>query len=607
MASLRRPHGRMRLALVATLAGLAALLVVSLPDAMPWTCGLFALAMVGMLLVETLDRADVKERAAALGRELRRLDGEAASRLEASRSRLSDLASVAPVGFYEADERGRWTWVSERLASLVGREADDLLGDGWRGLLEPEERARIAARWARAARAGASWANEQRLVGEDERWILLESMPRVAGDASAGHVGTLVDVTERRRRESLRQQFDQRLQHMQRTESLGDLVGGVAHDVNNLLVGILGGADLAMRRLTLQGQDGAEAPSLEELLDTIRSAANRGADLAGQLLTYTGHDDSVQRPVELGGLVDEMIALLGTSILRDSQVRHQHDGPVMVMGAPSSLCQVVANLLTNAAQASGPGGRVEVRTSVEEVGADELAGDMTGSGRAPGRYARILVDDDGPGIPEAQQHRVFEAFFTTREGGRGLGLAVVQGAVRSHAGALLVAASPAGGARISVLLPAAASQSLPKPSPVVPLERVDLSGDLLLVVDDEPSVRRVVSSMLGSCGARVLQAADAREAAEHVRVHGGRIRLVLLDIALPGVDGPTLLADLRVLHPGLNAALISGYPEAEGLERAGGNAVAGYLQKPFTADTLVQFVGRVLERVEPPVRDMEPR
>jgi two-component system, cell cycle sensor histidine kinase and response regulator CckA len=262
-------------------------------------------------------------------------------------------------------------------------------------------------------------------------------------------VGWLVlvrDVTARRRVEHERRLLDRRVQEQQKLESLSVLAGGVAHDFNNLLTGILGNADL----LSMS----ADNPSLRKNAEAIIIGAQRAADLVSKMLAYAGEGRVVAELVDLDELMREMLELLQASVARHCDLEYASAGPLpRVRVDPTQLRQVVLNLITNASEAVPDGGRIVVSGGAEVLTATALA-EMTFSGEAtPGRFAYIDIKDTGAGMDATTLARVFDPFYSTKQTGRGLGLAAVQGIVRSHKGALRVTSALGRGTAFRVWFP----------------------------------------------------------------------------------------------------------------------------------------------------------
>jgi PAS domain S-box-containing protein len=419
--------------------------------------------------------------------------------------------------------------------------------------------------------------------------VVTNASPVREDDQVVALVVVVTDVTETRRLEA-------RLQQAQTLESLGLLAGGIAHDFNNLLTSVLGNADLARAQLE------PSAPALRRI-DDLERAARRAADLTKQLLAYTGKGRVDFAAVDLGRLVEEMGQLLTTVVGKGVELRlaPAHDLPPVEADA-TQLRQIVMNLITNASDAIGErGGVVRVETSVVQADRARLAEASVDDALEPGAYVALEVSDDGVGMSEETRARVFDPFFTTKATGRGLGLAATLGILRAHRGVIEVESAEARGSTFRVLLPVARRRTSP-PEPVVASPPAPAVG-VILVVDDEPRIREVTAAALELEGYEVLTAGDGLEALDVVRREQARIRLIVLDLTMPRMNGVEACARLRVLAPAIPIVIASGYGEHASLQRFPKGDVAGFLEKPFTLEALNAAVSAALRTKDesPPV------
>jgi signal transduction histidine kinase len=267
----------------------------------------------------------------------------------------------------------------------------------------------------------------------------------------AGWIVIIHDVTLRRRADADRYALDRRLQEQQKSESLTVLAAGVAHDFNNLLTGILGNADL----LAMLAKDDTQKQAAEAIV----IGAQRAADLVSKMLAYAGEGRVVSEQVDLDTLVGEMVDLLEASVGRHCTLRYQSPGPLpTIEGDPTQIRQVVLNLIINATEAVDEGGVVTVATGEESLDRVALANMTFGSGHEPGRYVFLDVVDNGQGISDETLARIFDPFFSTKQMGRGLGLAAVRGIVRMHQAPLRVTSKAGQGTRFRVWFPLIAPQ-----------------------------------------------------------------------------------------------------------------------------------------------------
>jgi signal transduction histidine kinase/CheY-like chemotaxis protein len=497
----------------------------------------------------------------------RRLEVEAANRnlarkeLEQINTILAGIIEACPLAFcaFDADGSVRKTNAAAdemlssgvlqsgeiRIADLVGRAS---MGEQIKGL-------ELAAQTGGARRIFQIWASA--MTGSDGR--------------NDGVVLMAADVSDLKA-------LELQVRMSQKLESLGVLSAGIAHDFNNLLTGILGNTSLALDMLP-------PSSPIRALLDQAVVGSERAADLTRQLLAYAGKGQFVIRSVNLSDLVKEVGALARSSLAkspgRNVNLRLDLAPQLPAIEAdPSQIQQVVMNLVINAAEAIGDGGNVLVRTGSQWLESDDVP---------PGLYVSLEVTDDGIGMDSETQQKIFDPFFTTKFTGRGLGLAAVQGIVRSHKGTLKLESAPGRGTSFHVFFPAVVpvkESGGPAPKRV---HENDESGTVL-VIDDEDVVRKVAASTLKAHGYRV-ESAESAEAG--IRIFSGKsqqIRIVLLDVTMPGVDGGETFRRLKNLDSDVKVVLSSGFSEAEVSARFDMKGVAGFLQKPYTSAELLRKI-----------------
>jgi len=514
--------------------------------------------------------------------------------LAASEERFRTLVSASPVGVFIADETGSITYGNPRLVELFGAAERDLLGHGFTRFLHPDDAARVTAHWQQAIRQHTKTSLEFRVCRADGevRDVRSHSAPLLDSDGwIRGRVGVLEDITEARRLEQARRDLEAQVQHAQKLESLGVLAGGIAHDFNNLLVGILGNASLALLDLP------PSSPVAEPVRD-IERAAMRAADLTRQLLAYAGRGRFVIRPVDVSDLVRDMAGLVQAAISKRAALRFDlATGLPAVQADATQLRQVVMNLITNASDALGAGnGVITVRTAESDVDEATIAGAVVAEQVRPGRHVVIEVSDTGCGMDAATLARIFDPFFTTKFTGRGLGLAATLGIVRGHRGMLHVASRVGEGTTFRVAFPVSSQPVAPEPEAAGGGQATPWRGSgLVLVVDDDPRVRRVARSLLERRGFEVAEAEDGAAGITAFAREHARLRAVLLDLTMPHLSGPEALRELRRIDPRVPVVLTSGYDQQDVAAAVEGREAAGFLSKPFGASEFYAELRRVLE------------
>ncbi|MCO5192364.1 MAG: response regulator [Anaerolineae bacterium] len=373
----------------------------------------------------------------------------------------------------------------------------------------------------------------------------------------------------------------------QKLESIGLLAGGIAHDFNNLLLGTLGRTTLALK---LMAPDHPARNHVEKAADS----AERAADLTQQLLAYAGKGRIEMLPLDMNRLIRDNVALLET-VLPDHvtvDLRLAPDLPAIV-GDRGQLQQIIMNLVINAGEAMErqKQGSLLIETMIAEKqagslwdGPDELP---------PGRYVALYVADTGSGIEKGVVEHIFEPYFTTKMHGSGLGLAAALGIIKGHGGGIQVQSTPAEGSRFAVWLPALQGIKPVVMSAVKVVESNQLGGTIL-VIDDEDVVRHAVIDLLTLGGWQVLEAATGMQGIALYRQYRDIIKLVLLDMRMPGLSGVETLRQLQSFDPQVKVVLTSGYGEREALTRFGHTPHLSFLQKPYRLETLFDTINRAI-------------
>jgi PAS domain S-box-containing protein len=500
---------------------------------------------------------------------------QAQARAEEGQRTLDALMEFIPEGIAIADAPdARIRMISRYGVDLAGRAPEELMGttaaerapgsvtysaDG-RTPVPPE-----ALPLARAASAGELILDEEYVVQRPDGTrvsVLINASPiRDEEGTVTGALGAYRNITERKR-------FEESLRETAKLESLGILAGGIAHDFNNLLTGVLGNAALLADHLP-SGSAAAEQAR------TIMEAAEQAAKLSNQMLAYSGRGRFVLELLDLSAAIRQTATLIASSIPKGVELRLDLAPNLPPVEADAAqIQQLVMNLTINGAEAiDSADGSVRVVTGVR------------------GEHVFLEVSDTGCGMDEPTVARIFDPFFTTKFTGRGLGLAAVQGIVRGHKGTISVRSEPGRGTTFSVLLPASNTRRAGAPAP--PSRPAAAGEGVVLVVDDEPVVRLTARRALERSGSTVLDAGDGAEAVRALR-DSPAISLVLLDMTMPGMTCEQTLEAIHASAPQVPVILSSGYSETEALERFRGYALAGFLQKPYTADALAQQVAATI-------------
>jgi len=397
------------------------------------------------------------------------------------------------------------------------------------------------------------------------------------------------DITRQKEAEAKRIESERRMLQLQKLESLGVLAGGIAHDFNNLLTIMLGHASLARLELPEESQ-------VQESLRCIEKAATGASQLCQQLLAYAGRSPLAFVYLSPSMLIEETQQLLRVSVGSGHHLELRLvDGQSLIHGDVSQLRQVIMNLVLNAAEAIGAReGRITLGCEKRELSAGELTGLFNAPSLRPGAYLIVSVQDTGPGMEPAVLARIFEPFYTTKFTGHGLGLAAVAGIVRSHLGGIHVSSTPGSGTRFDLAFPIV-TDSTPVARPQGGLENTAVWKDsgLVLVVDDESEVRRVVGLSLQRMGYEVIEAEDGYDGFELFRKRQSDLKLVLLDLTMPRMDGEECFHRMHDLNAGVPVILMSGFSEKLSLDRFAKSRPAAFLAKPVSVRTLSSSLRRL--------------
>ncbi len=523
---------------------------------------------------DTLEQR-VAERTAELGRVNDALRAEVAVRkhMEAQAREQADLLAKARDAIYVRDLAGTisyWNRSAERLYGIpakeaMGRSALTLLGEDH----EPDARNAEAE-----TLRGGQWTGELRHVTGTGQELVVESRWTLVRDEAGAPKTILVvntDITDRKR---IAEQF----LRTQRLESIGALASGIAHDLNNVFAPILMATDL----ITSTGD-----PENARIVEMVRSTARRGTEMVKQVLMFVRGGQSEMGPTDLSFLADEVRQLMHETLPCSIQVISETAKDVpMVLGDPTQLHQVLINLCVNARDAMPDGG--ELRIALDAVDVDEAKASENG-GVKPGRYARVAVADTGTGMPPEVRKKIFEPFFTTKAAGvgTGLGLSTVVSIVSAHKGFIELDTEVGRGSRFLIHLPIC---ELAAPEVKAPRKAAPGQGELIIIADDEHSIREITRLTLEVHNYRVLLARDGAEALAAYVQNRGNVALVITDIMMPIMNGRALVRALRNINPDLPILVFSAADRSNPLLGTLEEESVAFMRKPASADQLLEAV-----------------
>ncbi|GJD79762.1 PAS domain-containing protein [Methylobacterium gregans] len=492
---------------------------------------------------------------------------------------------------------GTITAVNPAWTEMLGWRENELLGKSLFDLVHPDDLASTLA-GAQELREGTSHArfdNRFRARDGSYRWIMWSTRP---SDGMINAVGR--DFTAERAQAETLARTEEALRQSQKMEAVGQLTGGLAHDFNNMLAGIVGSLELMQTRL-LQGRVG----DLERYIGAAQGAAKRAAALTHRLLAFSRRQTLAPRPTNLNRLVESMVELVRRTVGPSVTVETVGAGGLWAtLIDPGQLENALLNLCINARDAMPEGGRIVVETAnrwLDDRAARERDLD-------PGQYVALCVSDNGTGMTPDVAARAFDPFFTTKPMGEGtgLGLSMIYGFVRQSGGQVRIYSEVGAGTMVCLYLPrylGAAEDAEPLPD-LAEAGRAR-AGETVLVVDDEPTVRMLVTEVLEDLGYAAIEAADAAAGLKVLR-SDVRIDLLISDVGLPGgMNGRQMVDAARVGRPDLKVLFITGYAENAALNH--GHLAPGMqvLTKPFALDTLANRIRGLIEG-EDPGRPIDP-
>jgi PAS domain S-box-containing protein len=510
-----------------------------------------------------------------------------------SQALLEQSQRAAEIGGWEYDALNNvmyWTFQAFRIHDMDADGGTPTL-DKLISFYKPEGQEKLKRAFQNALENGLSFDVEHELETPNHRDLWVRTIGKAEKNATrvVRVYGSFQDITFRKKADEERQKLQAKMLEAQKLESLGVLAGGIAHDFNNLLTVIMGNASLAR-----------ESPSsVKESLEQIEIATQRAADLCRQMLAYAGKSRTTMENSNLNSIVTDTVHLLRLSISKNAVLDFALDpSPLAVLADPSQIRQVIMNLVINASDALGnSSGRIVVSTRRINVTSETLKESRLGQDLPAGEYCCFEVRDDGCGMSAETMSRIFDPFFTTKFAGRGLGLAAVLGIVRTHNGAFFVESTLGKGSTFRMLLPPSTAP-LPRHS-AAPFKVAEtpllLQQGLFLVVDDEPHVRKLASNILEHLGHRVAVASDGYEALALALARGDKFTAILLDLTMPGLDGPATLRELRQMKLDVPVLIMSGYSEFDVRQRFPDDPKIAFLPKPFTAEILLERLRTLLQ------------
>ncbi|MBN2517100.1 MAG: PAS domain S-box protein, partial [Deltaproteobacteria bacterium] len=499
---------------------------------------------------------------------------------EKYRGLVEDINEVV----YALDEQAVVTYISPNIESLGGYKQSDVVGKSFTAFVYPEDLADRIPQFKKVL-SGNSTASEYRMTTKsgDIRWVRTAARPIFKNGRVVGLRGILVDLTETKKAEEEKKKLEATLQNARKMEALGNLAGGVAHDLNNVLGGIVGYPGLLLSDLP-------DNSPLRKPLRIIEKSGEKSAAIVQDLLTLARRGVAINEIVNLNEIIREQMKAPEHVLLchYHPDVRFEtclDDNLMNISGSPMHLSKTLMNLLSNAAEAMPSGGTVTITTGNKYIerpirGYDDIT---------EGDYAVLSLSDTGVGMSTEDKERIFEPFYTKKIMGRsgtGLGMAVVWGTVKDHCGYIDIDSRKGNGTTFTLYFPATAvSEKQVCGGDYIPLEKLKGKGETILIIDDVLEQRELASAILARLGYIVTAVSSGEEAVEYMRRYSADL-LVLDMIMDPKMDGLETYKRILEMHPRQKAIIASGFSETDKVTDAQRLGAGAYVKKPYSMEGL---------------------
>jgi len=506
-----------------------------------------------------------------------------------SKELLRSVLDMLPAYICAKDLQGKFILVNRTLTDFYGTTVDEMTGKLHADLCEDENelQAMLVVDREVVASGKPKMIPEETMKRPDGSISILQThkIPFFTHDRPAVLIAAL-DITERKRTEEENVQLLERLAESRRLEGIGQLAGGVAHDFNNQLAGIIGYAELLLRQ---------DDEKTNRYAGMILKTARRSADLTTQLLAFSRKAELQITNVDVHALIAEVVSLLGHTVDRRITITQCLEAvPATTLGDASQLQNALLNLAINGCDVMLEGGELTLKTTLADL--DEAFCQSQSSEVVPGQFIQISVSDTGTGMDEETLSHVFEPFFTTKDigAGTGLGLAAVQGTVKSHGGIVDVQSEPGKGSTFNIFLPLAMHKDDTTDNDAEFAQLCSSGTARILFVDDEEAVRGSAGEMLRELGYEVVPCEHGAAAVDYYRESWRDVDLVILDMMMPKMNGHDTFLAMREINPKVKVLLLSGFSLDSRIQAVLDQGASGYLQKPFRLAELSDKVAKIL-------------
>ncbi len=512
-----------------------------------------------------------------------------------SRKKHKEILDGIEEGYYETDLAGTITFANPGLCRILGYSKKELMEMNYRKLADKEQARKIYQTFNQAYQTRRpAKAFDWKLIRGDNSTSFIDTSVALIEDENgnpAGFRGIVRDITERIAAETERQKLEQQLRHAQKMEAIGTLAGGVAHDLNNILSGIVSYPELLLMKIP------TDSP-LKKPLETIKASGEKAAAIVSDLLTLARKGLPELKTVNLNRIIRDY---LSSPEYRSLMAHHPmvniktdlDDSLLNLNASAVHVFKIIINLVTNAAEAMPDGGMVHITTRNSYIDTP-----IHGySGFKEGEYVKLQITDEGTGIPPEDRERIFEPFYTKKRAGRsgsGLGMTMVWGAVQDHGGYIDIQSAPKKGTVVTIHLPAVRTEPLQEAGAFA-LDRFKGRGETILVVDDLKDQREIAEQMLTLLGYRVATAASGETALAYLQQDP--VDLVILDMIMdPGMDGLDTYKAIKQIVPLQKTLLVTGFSSSKRIKQAQSLGAGACLKKPFLFKEIARTVREELER-----------
>jgi len=505
-------------------------------------------------------------------------------RLRESEEKYRTILENIEDGYFEVDIAGNFTFFNDSLCEMLGYPKDELMGMNNRQYMDEENAKKLYQNFNRVYTAGKSEKSfGWEIIRKDGTERSVESSVSLRTDAEGepiGFRGVVRDITEKRRLET-------QLQHAQKMEAISTLAGGVAHEFNNALMGVMGNIELLKMELP-------EDERRAKYFEAMNESGHRMSRLTDQLLAYSEGGKYNAKNLKLDDFIIETLPILQHDLSPEVRVETHFPKVSYIRADHAQMQMVLSAIVANSNEAIEDEGLIRIAAETKDIDEDFT---KQHPGLKPGSYVCLTIKDNGKGMGEETKDGIFEPFFTTKFQGRGMAMAAVYGIIKSHDGAITVDSEPDKGTVVRIYLPAISAESKEQKAKAVKQPEVEIAmGEgTILIIEDEETLVGLFREILERLGYRALLARTGKEAVELAETFDGQIDLALLDIKLPDMDGGRVYPLIMEARPDLKVIVCSGYSihgPAQAILDAGAE---GFIQKPFLIAPFAEKLKEVLE------------